>query len=79
MSHVPHELPEMLGIEPAEISRHAAADAHFARQEARYRELNRAIHRAETDIEPTTDEHLAEMKRERLALLDAMRSTVAAG
>ncbi|MEO0821078.1 MAG: YdcH family protein [Pseudomonadota bacterium] len=76
MSHVPHELPEMLGVEAAAITARAAKDAHFARQAESYHVLNRQIHRAETDVEPTSDDHLAEMKKERLALLDALRASL---
>ncbi|MEL6264553.1 MAG: DUF465 domain-containing protein [Pseudomonadota bacterium] len=79
MSHVPHELPEMLAIESAALTARAQADAHFAREAEAYHVLNRAIHRAETDIEPTSDDHLGEMKRERLALLDRLRAALAEG
>ncbi|MEO1722993.1 MAG: DUF465 domain-containing protein [Pseudomonadota bacterium] len=73
MSHVPHELPEMLGAEPAAISAKIAEDAHFAKEAEEYHRLNRAIHRAETDIEPCSDDHLHELKRRRLALLDTLK------
>ena len=33
-------------------------------------ELNRAVHRAETNIEPTDDFHMTEMRKERMALKD---------
>ena len=32
--------------------------------------MNRAIHRAETNVEPTSDDHMQEMRRERIALKD---------
>ncbi|MEM6487052.1 MAG: DUF465 domain-containing protein [Pseudomonadota bacterium] len=78
MSHVPHDLPEMLELEPAALSQRLQADAHLAREAEAYRTLNRTIHRAETDVEPTSDDHLHAMKRERLALLDRLRSALAA-
>ncbi|MEM7529083.1 MAG: DUF465 domain-containing protein [Pseudomonadota bacterium] len=77
MSHVPHELPEMLEVDAAVISARTASDAHFAREAEEYHTLNRAIHRAETDVEPTSDDHLHEMKRRRLALLDTMKAALA--
>ncbi|MEM6678822.1 MAG: YdcH family protein [Pseudomonadota bacterium] len=77
MSHVPHELPEMLGMDAHAITTWAESDAHIARQVEEYHTLNRAIHRAETDVEPTSDDHLHAMKRDRLALLDALRAAQA--
>ncbi|MEL6775146.1 MAG: DUF465 domain-containing protein [Pseudomonadota bacterium] len=77
MSHVPHDLPEMLEIPAEAVQARAAEDAHFARQTEAYHVLNRAIHRAETDVEPTSDDHLSEMKKERLALLDTLRAALA--
>ncbi|MEM7498791.1 MAG: DUF465 domain-containing protein [Pseudomonadota bacterium] len=76
MSHVPHELPEMLEVEPAVIRARAEQDAHFAREVEEYHRLNRDIHRAETDVEPCADTHLHEMKRRRLALLDTLRTSL---
>ncbi|MCC5973074.1 MAG: YdcH family protein [Rubellimicrobium sp.] len=70
MSHTPHELAEEF---PAHIeAMHAlkAGDAHFARLAERYHEVNRAIHRAETNIEPTDDLHMEEMRKDRMRLKD---------
>jgi hypothetical protein len=78
MSHVPHDLPEMLGIDTAEIHRLGEADPHFARQCEQYRELNREIHRCETDVQPTSEDALHEMKKRRLALLDEIRAAMPA-
>lgn len=77
MSHVPHELPEMLEVPAETLNARAADDAHFAREMEAYHTLNRAIHRAETDIEPCSDDHLHGLKKERLALLDRLRATLA--
>ncbi|MEM6971887.1 MAG: YdcH family protein [Pseudomonadota bacterium] len=73
MSHVPHDLPEMLELSAADLNTRLEGDQHLARLAERYRELNREIHRAETDVEPTSDDHLHEMKKERLSLLDTLR------
>ena len=43
-------------------------NAHFARIADLYHELNRAIHRMETDVEPVADETLEGLKRQRLTL-----------
>lgn len=77
MSHVPHDLPEMLGIPSAEINALAEKDHHFGKECEAYHVLNREIHRAETDVQPTSDDALHDMKKRRLALLDALRARVA--
>ena len=49
-------------------------DAHFARLADRYEHLNREIHRIETDVEPSSDEVLEKLKKERLKLKDEIWS-----
>src|SRR6056297_2335668 len=71
MSHTPHELAEM-------IHERKATDAHFARLADDYHALNREIHRAETDVQPTSEPALEDMKKRRLALLDEIRAMLAA-
>lgn len=70
MSHTPHELHEEFPEFADRIHALKASDRHFARLADEYHRLNRAVHRAETDIEPTSDEHLEEMKKQRLKLKD---------
>ncbi len=70
MSHTPHELSAEFPDKVAVISRLKQTDAHFARIAERYHEVNRAIHRIETEIEPASDQVAEALKKERLALLD---------
>lgn len=70
MSHTPHELHEEFPDKADRIASMKTSDAHFARLADEYHEVNRAIHRAETDIEPTDDLHMAEMRKKRLHLKD---------
>lgn len=70
MSHTPHELPELFPDAVDAIHRLKLSDAHFARLAENHHRLNREIHRAETNVEPTDDLHLEALKKERLALLD---------
>ncbi|NNU78845.1 DUF465 domain-containing protein [Halovulum dunhuangense] len=70
MTHVPHELAADFPGKADRIHELRQEDAHFAGLADRYHELNRAIHRAETDVEPTDDFHMAEMRKERMALKD---------
>ncbi|KEJ90955.1 YdcH family protein [Sulfitobacter donghicola] len=72
MSNTPHELHEEF---PEQLEKMAAlrqSDAHFAKMSETYHTVNRAIHRAETDVEPTSDDNMQSMRRERLALKDAI-------
>ena len=70
MSHTPHELAEEFPDHVQAIHELKSSDAHFAKLMDEYHEINRAVHRAETDIEPTGDMHMAEMRKQRLALKD---------
>ncbi|MEL6840345.1 MAG: YdcH family protein [Pseudomonadota bacterium] len=70
MSHTPHELTEEFPDKTDAMHRLKGEDAHFARMFDDYHTVNRAIHRAETNIEPTDDLHMAEMRKERMALKD---------
>lgn len=70
MSHTPHELHEEFPEAADRIHALKTSDRHFARLAEEYHRLNREIHRAETDIEPTSDAHLEEMKKQRLKLKD---------
>ncbi|QDC08990.1 DUF465 domain-containing protein [Oceanicola sp. D3] len=74
--NTPHELNEDFPGREAEISALKQNDAHFARMVARYHELNRAIHRAETNVEPTDDLHMLEMRKERMHLKDQVAAAL---
>jgi len=69
LTHTPHELREEFP-EFADKLGTMRANAHFARLADAYHEVNRAIHRAETDVEPTDDFHLEDMRKQRLQLKD---------
>ncbi|MDG1067768.1 MAG: YdcH family protein [Sulfitobacter sp.] len=70
MSHTPHELVEEFPKQVAQIAALKLSDAHFAKLSEEYHTLNRTIHRAETDVEPTSDDNMQNMRRERLRLKD---------
>ena len=55
MSHVPHELAEEFPDQIDRMHELKQSDAHFAKLFDEYHELNRAVHRAETNIEPLSD------------------------
>ncbi len=70
MSHTPHELAEEFPDLADKIHTLKTSDAHFAKLADQYHELNRQIHRIETDVEPASDEHQTELRKQRMALKD---------
>jgi Uncharacterized protein conserved in bacteria len=78
MSNTPHELAEEF---PAEVERlHAlkTGDAHFAKLFDEYHEVNKAIHRAETNVEPVAEDHEAALRKQRMALKDEIAAILRA-
>lgn len=78
MSHTPHELAEEFPNDAAKIHALKQSDAHFARLCEEYHEVNRAIHRAETRVDVVTEEHEAELRRQRMKLKDGIAGMLAA-
>ncbi|MEJ8561078.1 YdcH family protein [Yoonia sp. GPGPB17] len=76
MSHTPHELMEEFPDQVDVMHALKEKDAHFARLYDEYHEINRAIHRAETDIEPTDDLHMNEMRKQRMLLKDQIAAAL---
>ncbi len=70
MSNTPHELAAEFPEQTAQIHHLRETDGHFLRISNEYHEVNRAIHRAETDVEPTDDLHMAELRKKRMSLKD---------
>ena len=78
MSHTPHELAEEFPEHVEVMHKLKAENAHFSNISDKYHEVNRAVHRAETDVEPTDDLHMAELRKQRLALKDEIWSMLRA-
>ena len=70
MSHTPHELAEEFPDKIAQMHALKDSDAHFRKLFDEYHEVNRAVHRAETNIEPTDDTHEATLRKQRMTLKD---------
>lgn len=70
MSHVPHELHEEFPQDVKRLHELKTSNAHFVRLADKYHDINRAIHRAEAQVEPTSDETLEGLKKQRLHLKD---------
>ncbi|KCV81655.1 hypothetical protein ATO10_12102 [Actibacterium atlanticum] len=78
MSNTPHELIEEFP-DKVEIMRELkVSDAHFAKLFDQYHEVNRAIHRAETNVEPTEQLHEGELRKQRMALKDEIAQLISA-
>lgn len=70
MSHTPHELAEEFPDKAEIISALKQSDAHFARLAEAYHEVNRAVHRAETNIEPMDGLAENDLRKRRAKLKD---------
>lgn len=70
MTHTPHELAVDFPGQEALIHELKMRNGAFKHLFDRYHDVNRAVHRAETNIEPTDQFHEAELRKERLQLKD---------
>lgn len=77
MSHTPHELAEEFPEHVEKMHEMKQSDAHFAKLFDAYHDINRAVHRAETNIEPTDDFNMESMRKERLKLKDEIYGMLA--
>ena len=77
MSNTPHELHEEFPQDAARIHALKTTDAHFAKLVEGYHEINRAVHRMETNIEAVADAVLEDFKKQRLDLKDKIASALA--
>lgn len=70
MSHTPHELAEEFPDKVEAMSALKTADAHFAKLSDEYHEINRAVHRAETNVEPISEAAETDLRKRRAVLKD---------
>lgn len=77
MSHTPHELAADFPQDVEKIHKLKISDPHFAKLAEEYHLANRAVHRAETGVEPM--EELAEiaLRKKRMHLKDEIASLLA--
>lgn len=78
MSHTPHELASDFPEYAEKISELRQSDVHFAKMVEEYHTINRDVHRAETDVEPTSDDHMAQMRKQRMMLKDQIYAALTA-
>jgi uncharacterized protein YdcH (DUF465 family) len=77
MSHTPNDLREEFPEAVDVLHQLKVHDAHFVKLADRFHDLNREIHRVESDVEPASDERIETLKKQRLALLDDISAIVA--
>lgn len=70
MGHTPHELAEEFPEHADKMHNLKESDAHFAKLFDDYHEVNRAVHRAETNLEPMEDLAEANLRKQRAVLKD---------
>lgn len=70
MSNTPHELAQEFPEFVEKMSELKVHDAHFARLAEEYHSLNRAVHRAETNVEPLEQLAESDLRKKRSALKD---------
>lgn len=78
MTHTPHELAEDFPGQAELIHNLKMKDGEFRVLAERYHEVNRAIHRAETNIEPTDQFHEEDLRKERMRLKDQIAAKLSA-
>ncbi|MCO4846763.1 MAG: DUF465 domain-containing protein [Yoonia sp.] len=70
MSHTPHELAEEFPDMIQKMHDLCGSDAHFGKMYDAYHDVNRAVHRAETNVAPASDAHVADLRKKRMHLKD---------
>jgi uncharacterized protein len=70
MSHTPHELAEEFPDKVDIMRDLKQTDAHFSKLSDTYHEVNRTIHRAETNVEPVEELAEVDLRKKRAALKD---------
>ena len=70
MTHTPHELAEEFPDKAALIHHLKTRDGEFRFLAEKYHKINRAVHRAECNIEPVSEAHEAKLRKERMWLKD---------
>mgnify|MGYP001557229290 CR=1 FL=1 len=70
MSHVPHELAEEFPDHIERMHDLKQSNAHFARLFDEYHDINRAVHRAETNVEPMDSLAETDLRKQRALLKD---------
>jgi len=74
MSNTPHELSEEFPEDAGKMHQLKLENAHFTKVFEDYHTINRAVHRAETLVEPVDQQHEAELRQQRMRLKDEIQA-----
>lgn len=77
MSNTPHELAEEFPDKVDRMHELKEGDAHFRKLFEDYHNVNRSIHRAETNVEPTDQFTEERMRKQRMRLKDEIARMLA--
>ncbi len=77
MSHTPHELHAEFPAHAEKMTHLKETNPRFAKLADEYHKVNRAIHRAETNVEPVDESTEAKMRKERIHLKDQIYALLA--
>lgn len=77
MSHTPHNLAQEFPDKVDKIHDLKTNDAHFVKLSDAYHDVNRAIHAAETNVEPTDQFHEEDLRKQRMRLKDQIATMLA--
>lgn len=77
MSHTPHELTEEFPNSGDRIHALKATDQHFLRLTEEYHQINRQVHRAETNVEPMEELAEVQLRKKRALLKDQIAAILA--
>lgn len=76
MSHTPHELRDEFPDAVDILHQLKTGNAHFTTLADRYHDVNREIHRIESEVDAASDDRMDALKKQRLALLDEISEMV---
>lgn len=79
MSNTPHELAEEFPDKIDLMHQLKLSDRHFAKLADEYHEINRAVHRAETNVEPIEELAEVDLRKQRALLKDQIWSILSKG
>ncbi|MEL7462846.1 MAG: DUF465 domain-containing protein [Pseudomonadota bacterium] len=77
MSNTPHELAEEFPEKAERIHLLKMSDMHFRKLFDEYHDVNRAVHRAETLVEPIENQAEQALRKRRMILKDEIARLIA--
>ena len=76
MAHTPHELAEEFPDKTDRIHELKTENSHFRKLFDEYHEVNRTVHRAETNIEPMDSIAEQDLRKRRMHLKDELAKMI---